>query len=71
MIIQNRFKNFAQHLLSRYFIGLVFQITILFIIFSIILMILESKTALSFDPSYVYYSNQGINGFLGLRYHIK
>ena len=31
----------------------------------------NNPNALSFDPSYVYYSNQGINGFLGLRYHIK
>ena len=26
--------------------------------------------ALTFDPSYVYASNQGIRGFLGLRYTI-
>jgi outer membrane receptor for ferrienterochelin and colicins len=25
---------------------------------------------LSFDPTYVYYSNQGINGFLGIRYKL-
>ena len=31
----------------------------------------NNPNALSFDPSYVYYSNQGINGFLGIRYHIK
>ena len=31
----------------------------------------NNPNALSFDPSYVYYSNQGIHGFLGLRYHIK
>ena len=31
----------------------------------------NNPNALSFDPSYVYYSNQGSNGFLGLRYHIK
>ncbi|MDA7706938.1 TonB-dependent receptor [Flavobacteriaceae bacterium] len=31
----------------------------------------NNPNALSFDPSYVYYSNQGTNGFLGLRYHIK
>ena len=31
----------------------------------------NNTNALSFDPSYVYYSNQGINGFLGIRYHIK
>jgi outer membrane receptor for ferrienterochelin and colicins len=31
----------------------------------------NNPNALSFDPSYVYYSNQGINGFLGVRYHIK
>ena len=31
----------------------------------------NNLNALSFDPSYVYYSNQGSNGFLGLRYHIK
>ena len=31
----------------------------------------NNPNALSFDPSYVYYSNQGINGFLGLRYYIK
>ena len=31
----------------------------------------NNTNALSFDPSYVYYSNQGTNGFLGLRYHIK
>ena len=31
----------------------------------------NNPNALTFDPSYVYYSNQGINGFLGLRYHIK
>ena len=31
----------------------------------------NNPNALSFDPSYVYYSNQGMNGFLGLRYHIK
>ena len=31
----------------------------------------NNPNALSFDPSYVYYSNQGINGFLGIRYFIK
>ena len=31
----------------------------------------NNPNALSFDPSYVYYSNQGINGFLGIRYHMK
>ena len=31
----------------------------------------NNPKALTFDPSYVYYSNQGINGFLGLRYQIK
>jgi len=31
----------------------------------------NNPNALSFDPSYVYYSNQGSNGFLGLRYYIK
>jgi len=31
----------------------------------------NNPNALSFDPSYVYYSNQGMNGFLGMRYHIK
>ena len=31
----------------------------------------NNPNALSFDPSYVYYSNQGINGFIGLRYHLK
>ena len=31
----------------------------------------NNPNALSFEPSYVYYSNQGINGFLGIRYHIK
>jgi outer membrane receptor for ferrienterochelin and colicins len=31
----------------------------------------NNPNALSFDPSYVYYSNKGSNGFLGLRYHIK
>ena len=31
----------------------------------------NNPNALSFDPSYVYYSNQGTNGFLGLRYNIK
>ena len=31
----------------------------------------NNPNALSFDPSYVYYSNQGINGFFGIRYHIK
>jgi outer membrane receptor for ferrienterochelin and colicins len=31
----------------------------------------NNPNALSFDPSYVYYSNQGINGFIGIRYHIK
>ena len=31
----------------------------------------DDPDALTFDPSYVYYSNQGINGFLGFRYHIK
>ena len=31
----------------------------------------NNPNSLSFDPSYVYYSNQGTNGFLGLRYHIK
>ena len=31
----------------------------------------NNPNALSFDPSYVYYSNQGTNGFLGVRYHIK
>ena len=25
---------------------------------------------LSFDPTYVYYSNQGINGFFGIRYKL-
>ena len=31
----------------------------------------NNPNALSFDPSYVYYSNQGINGFLGIRYYMK
>jgi outer membrane receptor for ferrienterochelin and colicins len=31
----------------------------------------NNPNALSFDPSYVYYSNQGTNAFLGIRYHIK
>jgi outer membrane receptor for ferrienterochelin and colicins len=31
----------------------------------------NNPDALSFDPSYVYYSNQGRNGFIGIRYHIK
>lgn len=31
----------------------------------------NNPNALSFDPSYVYYSNQGRNGFIGIRYHIK
>jgi outer membrane receptor for ferrienterochelin and colicins len=31
----------------------------------------NNPNALSFDPSYVYYSNQGTNGFLGIRYQIK
>lgn len=31
----------------------------------------NNPNALSFDPSYMYYSNQGRNGFLGIRYHIK
>ena len=29
----------------------------------------NNPEALSFDPSYVFYSNQGINGFLGMRYN--
>ena len=29
----------------------------------------NNPNALSFDPSYVYYSNQGINGFIGIRYN--
>ena len=31
----------------------------------------ENPYALTFDPSYVYASNQGIRGFLGLRYYLK
>jgi len=31
----------------------------------------NNPNGLSFDPSYVYYSNQGRNGFIGIRYHIK
>ena len=31
----------------------------------------NNPNALSFDPSYVYYSNQGINGFIGVRYHVN
>ena len=29
----------------------------------------NNPNALSFDPSYVYYSNQGISGFIGIRYN--
>ena len=29
----------------------------------------NNPNALSFDPSYVYYSNQGIIGFIGVRYN--
>ena len=29
----------------------------------------NNPNALSFDPSYVYYSNQGITGFIGIRYN--
>ena len=36
-----------------------------------VLATVNNPNALSFDPSYVYYSNQGINGFLGIRYNIK
>lgn len=31
----------------------------------------ENPYALTFDPSYVYAPNQGIRGFLGLRYYLK
>ncbi|MDP4600827.1 MAG: TonB-dependent receptor, partial [Polaribacter sp.] len=30
----------------------------------------EKNPELSFDPSYVYTSNQGIRGFIGLRYTV-
>jgi outer membrane receptor for ferrienterochelin and colicins len=29
----------------------------------------NNPEALSFDPTYVFYSNQGINGFFGMRYN--
>ena len=31
----------------------------------------ENPYALTFDPSYVYASNQGIRGFIGIRYTLK
>ena len=31
----------------------------------------ENPYALTFDPSYVYAPNQGIRGFLGIRYSIR
>ena len=31
----------------------------------------DNPKALTFDPSYVYASNQGIRGFLGLRFTLK
>jgi outer membrane receptor for ferrienterochelin and colicins len=31
----------------------------------------ENPYALTFDPAYVYAPNQGIRGFLGIRFHLK
>ena len=31
----------------------------------------NNPNALSFDPTYVYASNQGIRGFIGIKYHLK